>query len=427
MLVSFAITNHTCFRDRAELSLVAAGAVRDDDRYTFGTAVRRHPRLNRVTAIYGPNGSGKSRLVQGLAFAQFFVLESAQGGQVGDEIVHRPFLFDVHSRREPTTFEISFIHDGTTYEFGFSLDETRVREEWLFAWPTGGRMRRLVERKYDTETSNDTWYFGPSVHGPKETWRASTRPNALFVSTAAQLNSDLFRPVIQWFQKLRVVSASGLEPDFTVSVARGNDRDRGRVLALLHDASIAVSDLTFEQKRTSLDELKQYVSQSLLDQMTAAGQTGLEEWKARFGHVVKGGKTLELLDLEQESDGTQRLFAFAGPWLDVLDQGRTVVVDELDRSLHPHLVASMVRRINSAPLGDQEKRAQLVMSVHGPTLLQDVLDRTQIWFTEKDQDESARLFPLSDFHPRRNESLMRGYLGGRYGGVPVVTESTLTQ
>ena len=145
--------------------------------------------------------------------------------------------------------------------------------------------------------------------------------------------------------------------------------------------------------------------------------------RARFRHPVRGTEEQQFLDLDQESDGTQRLFAFAGPWLDVLDNDLIVVIDELDRSLHPHLVGSLVRRINSEPPSGREKRAQLVMALHDVTPLQDDLDRGQVWFTEKDPDEVAKLIPLSAFRPRRNESLIRGYLGGRYGGAPVVTES----
>ena len=424
MLVSFALHNHACFRDRAELSLEAVGPTSRDDRFTFDTGSRRYPRLNRATAIYGPNGSGKSRLVHGLAFAQQFVIGSAQKGQVGDSIPQLPFLFDEESRNEPTTFEVSFVQEGTTYELGFTVDRKCVREEWLFAWPPGGRMRKLVERKIETEPARETWVLGPSVHGPKETWRKSTRTNALFVSTAAQLNSDVFRPIVDWFRSLHVHTGE-LGPTFTIKMAERAKEDRRRIIRLLHDADIAVSGLSFKKRQIPLEELRQHVPPVVLEQVTAAGQSEFEELTAQFAHPVAGTSRKHFLDFDQESDGTQRFFAFAGPWLDVLDRNQTVVIDELDRSLHPHLVASLVRRINSGSTDGEEKRAQLVMTLHDVTLLQDVVDRTQVWFTEKDRTEAARLTPLSDFRPRRHESLMRGYLGGRYGGVPVVTEDTI--
>lgn len=423
MLVSFALQNHACFRDRTELSLEAVGPAGRDDRLTFDTGNRHCRRLNRTTAIYGPNGSGKSRLIQGLAFVQQFVIGSAEKGQIGDAIPQLPFLFDEESRREPTTFEISFIQDGTAYDFGFSVDRKRVREEWLFAWPPGGRMRRLVERKIEPETAGETWNLGPSVHGPKETWRKSTRPNALFTSTAAQLNSDVFRPIVDWFRNLHVHTGE-LLPTFTIKMAHRVKKNRHRILQLLHDADIAVSDISLKKEQIRLDELRQHVPPVVLEQIAASGKSEFETLTARFAHQVANTNRQQILDLADESDGTQRFFAFAGPWLDVLDRHQTVVIDELDRSLHPHLVASLVRRINSDSTDGEEKRSQLVMTVHDVTLLQDVLDRSQVWFTEKDRTEAARLTPLSDFRPRRGESLIRGYLGGRYGGVPVVTEST---
>lgn len=424
MLVSFALQNHACFRDRAELSLEAVGPVRRDDRFTFNTGSRRYPRLHRATAIFGPNGSGKSRLIHGLAFAQQFVVGSARGGQIGDAIPQVPFLFDEESRHEPTTFETSFIHDETAYEFGFRVDRERVREEWLFAWPSGGRMRRLLERRSEPG-AGEKWAFGASVHGPKETWRTSTRPNALFTSTAAQLNSDVFRPIVDWFRNLHVLIGE-LSPSFTIRMAEGTKQKRQQILQLLHDSDIAVSDLAFKTRQIPLEDRKQHLPPVLLGKMTAAGQSEIEELTSRFAHSVVGTNRKQFLGLDEESDGTQRFFAFAGPWLDVLDRNQTVVIDELDRSLHPHLVASLVRRINSGPPAGTEKRAQLLMTVHDVTLLQDVLDRGQVWFTDKDHKEAAHLTPLSDFRPRRRESLIRGYLGGRYGGVPVVTETTLT-
>ena len=117
------------------------------------------------------------------------------------------------------------------------------------------------------------------------------------------------------------------------------------------------------------------------------------------------------------------MFSFAGVWLEILENNRVAVVDELDLSLHPLLVAALVRRVNSAGAPGADKRAQLVATVHDVTLLGNTVSRGQVWFTEKDQSsEAARLTPLSDYHPRSKEAVSRGYLGGRYGGVPVIKD-----
>ena len=426
MLVAFAMTNYACFRDRQELSMEAAVRSSEDDPYAFSTGLRRIPRLNRVSAIYGPNGSGKSRLVQGLDFAQTFVIGSSRDSQSGEEIRHVPFLFDVESRGRPTTFETCFVQDGTVYEYGFAVDRSRVHEEWLLAWPPGGRMRRLLQRSLDPGSGEESWYFGSSVRGYKEVWRASTRPNSLFVSTAAQLNSDTFLPVIDWFRNLRVLTPEGVHPSYTIENIRLSESFKQRVLALLKDADIAVTDITVHSRKQRLDEFHPPPPPQLIKELSKDGTPVIEMVDVQFEHTPPQSGGRHRVDIVDESDGTQRLFEFAGPWLDILENHRVVVIDELDRSLHPVLLAYLIRRINSTDEPNDGKRAQLVATLHDVTLLRDVLDRSQIWFTDKDRrSEAATLTPLSDFSPRPREALVRGYLGGRYGGVPIIGKSGL--
>lgn len=403
MLVAFAIANYTCYRDRQEFSAEAVG--RTDDAWAFDTGVRRSPRLNRVSAIYGANGSGKSRFVQALAFAKSFVVGSSKESQTGADIPYLSFQFDAKTRGQPTTFELSFIEAGTVYEYGFAIDRRRVHAEWLLAWPPGGRMRQLLERTYDSDTGSERWTFGQSVRGPKEVWRSSTRPNSLLVSAAAQLNSETFRPVVDWCRKLNVLTAGDIPPHYTVSRIMENEVLKGRIVTLLRDADIAVNDLVVRTEEYD-------------------GSGTVDVTKISFGHPDWNADTVHYLELDEESDGMQRLFSLAGPWLEVMDNNRVIAVDELDRSMHPLLVASLIRRINSEPASGDEKRSQLIATLRDTTLLNEVLERGQIWLTEKDRNsDAARLRPLSDFRPRPREALMRGYLGGRYGGVPVAVES----
>ena len=385
MLVAFSITNRACFRDQQELSMEAVKGTAD--RFAFDTDVRQAPRLNRVAALYGPNGSGKSRFVEGLRFARHFVLNSSKENQAGEAIPHEPFLFDDQSRESPTVFETAFIQDGTLYQYGFAVDAVRVHREWLLAWPPGGRMRRLLDRFTDPDTGKEEYAFGPSVRGSKSVWRDNTRPNALFLSTAVQLNSETFRPVVDWFRELRTIGPGGLPPVYTARAVDKDQETKRRVLELLRAADMAFDDV--------------HIGKEELQLVHRPGGSG--EWHS--------------LALEAESAGTQRFFALAGY---VLEHDRVVVIDELDRSLHPFLVAALVQRFNQQA-GANRCRGQLVTTVHDVTLLQEELDRGQVWLTEKDRlTEAASLTPLSEYRPRKDEALMRGYLGGRYGGVPVV-------
>ena len=421
MLIAFALTNRACFRERQELSMEA---VRNTgDAFAFDTGVRQAPRLNRVAAIYGPNGTGKSRLIDGLAFARHLVLNSSKESQAGEKIPYEPFLLAAESRERPTTFEIAFIEAGTMYEYGFAVDSARVHKEWLLAWPPDegprrSRMRSLLERRFDPDSGEEEWRFGPSVRGSKSVWRDNTRPNALLVSTAVQLNSETFRPVVDWFQKLRVLPSGNLPPFFTGEAIKESEQTKARVLNLLQAADIAAADIDVDETTTPLEELKDQLPPQVFVELSKRSPT-LDHLRLGLVHSPADG-VAHSLDLDEESDGTQRYFSLAFPWLDVLENDWVLVVDELDRSLHPLLVASLVQQFNRAPDGGA-CRAQLVATVHDAYLLEETLDRGQVWLTGKDRNtEAASLTALSDYSPRKDEALMRGYLGGRYGGVPVV-------
>ena len=125
-----------------------------------------------------------------------------------------------------------------------------------------------------------------------------------------------------------------------------------------------------------------------------------------------------MFDFEDEPDGTQKLFAFAGPWLDALKNGYVLVIDELHDNLHPKMVRFLVDLFHSAEMNP--KNAQLVFTTHETSILnQKVFRRDQIWFCEKDAKQATNLYPLTDFSPKKGrENLEANYLAGRYGALP---------
>nr|WP_217641988.1 AAA family ATPase [Atopomonas hussainii] len=125
-------------------------------------------------------------------------------------------------------------------------------------------------------------------------------------------------------------------------------------------------------------------------------------------------------EFDDESDGTQKLFSYAGPWLNVLETGKVLIIDELHDNLHPRLVHFLVDLFHNSETN--QKNAQLVFTTHETSILnQDVFRRDQIWFCEKNKDQATSLYPLTDFSPRKGrENLEDAYLSGRYGALPYV-------
>jgi hypothetical protein len=138
-------------------------------------------------------------------------------------------------------------------------------------------------------------------------------------------------------------------------------------------------------------------------------------------HKAEGIDPVSLDYEEEESAGTQRFFSLIGPWMDTLDNGYTVLIDEIETSLHPILVKELLELLFSSQYNT--KGAQIVFTAHNPILLDStLLRRDQIWFTEKSSAGATHLYPLTDYKPRKDEALAKGYLAGRYGAIPYLPD-----
>lgn len=421
MLIEFSVTNYRSILERQTLNMAASAYFKEME--SLNTFVPDQddgvPRLLRSTVLYGPNASGKSTLIQALKFVEEQVLNSQRESQAGDAIDVVPFKLTAASRAADSEFEVTFVEQGVRYEYGFCCNRERFTEEWLIAYPLG-RAQKWFHRVLDAKAGKDAYKFSASFLGgrQRQTWAAQTRPNALFFSTAIQLNNEQLKPAFDWFKlRLRVLdSTRGFNPGYTLARC-SKDEDRKLVVAFMNSVDLSISDIQLKETLFSAESLPKEIPASIKDEFLRdmAGRKFVEP--VFFHKDVNTADAVEF-DESEESDGTRALFAFAGPWLDVIENERVLVVDELDTSLHPLLVHHLVKRLHH-----EGTKAQLIFTTHDTTLLsQKLLRRDQVWFMEKDAKSATRLYPLSDFSPRDNEAIERGYLNGRYGGIPFLKD-----
>lgn len=205
-------------------------------------------------------------------------------------------------------------------------------------------------------------------------------------------------------------------PSFSVDYA--GEKGRSDLLDFLTAADLAISDMRFHEQEFSPDRLPSDMPTDLKKVLTdnLAGRKTIDVF---LKHRPKGGQHAEL-DMDDESHGTQKMFALAGPWLDSLAKGNVIVFDELHDNLHPALVRFLVDRFHDPSANPHG--AQLVFTTHDTSILdRDLFRPDQIWLCERNDRLQTSLFPISDFRPRRGiENLERAYLSGRFGGVPYV-------
>lgn len=408
MLLDFRLRNFRSIRDEQGLNLIASSDRELADTHLAATGLKAAPRAVRSAVIYGPNASGKSTVLRGLDYLRSVVAESATVIQPGQTYNVQPFRLDAASTDQPTEFEITFLLDGVRHQYAFAMTAQRFVRESLLVYRSS-KPTQLFSRQWTDGDAYD-YEFSAYLSGPRKLWQDSTRSNALFLSTAAQLNSEVLGPVFQWIVRsfMFLPAGAAFPPEITTALLT-TEEGQLAVREFLSGADISIANV-------------RAVSHKGVRAQWVMGATGLQASQEEhevllpvFEHTTsQGSATFEFHD---ESEGTQRLFGLIAPVLDCLREGRVLVVDELDGSLHTLLVRRLVTMFHTPALNPNG--AQLIFTTHDTSLLDPHLfRRDQIWFTEKDADQATRVYPLTDFSPRKQEALERGYLSGRYGAVP---------
>jgi uncharacterized protein len=426
MLIELKVANFRSIREEQTFSLVAG---KTDKELASCVIDRELPGLSGVrflkgAAIYGANASGKSNVIEAMAFVTSFVQHSATKLQPGDPTGAEPFKLDRDSASKSSDFEITFVAENDRFVFGFSVTPNRVVDEYLVAYPKGAP-QRWYHRTFNAEKNAYEWARPSTTFKHDKSLEEKTRDNSLFLSVGPQFNHAQLTQVFNWFKNsvrfIRLSADAMLHPRFTAElVAKPTHHDR--IMTLLKSADIGVVDAQIQEKEFDMEVLKKTLSESVLATLEKDGYLkSRKQVEINLTHKADGMGPVALDFDGEESAGTRRFFSLIGPWTDILDNGHTVFVDEIETSLHPLLVKELLKLLFCRK--NNPKGAQVVFTTHNPILLDGTLiRRDQVWFTEKSPVGATHLYPLTDYQPRKDEALAKGYLAGRYGAIPFIPE-----
>lgn len=428
MIIQFSVSNFRCFRGLQTLNLTATG----DTSLPNNCIQKALPGLTgkrwlKGVAIYGANASGKSTVLHALSALKDLVLESAKVTDAKEPIQQiEPFRLQSNDPTPPTAFALVFIAEGIRYEYRVAATRERIWHESLRAFHSA-REQLWYSRDWNPEASAYSW----TPERPKGFRRdpqleGYTLRNMLFLSKAIANNREELEPVYGWFkEKLRFLDLGAdrhLTHSFTLKQIEEQTEYAERIVELLRHADIGVNGAGAVENPPDNELLEKYINSAPEDV-----REKLRNRKWLLPELMhQGAENADIpLPWNRESAGTQRLFALAGPWLDILKRGLVMCIDELETSMHPLMVRELMRLFMSEQ--ENTNGAQLIFTTHNPLLLDTTLiRRDQVWFTDKDEAGSAHLYPLTDYSPRKEESLVRGYLSGRYGAVPFIPTGLLT-
>jgi len=430
MLIRFSVTNFRSIKETQFLSMEASHTISELPDHVSNVELtesnrQKQEHLLKSAVIFGPNASGKSNVVEALGHVGHFIINAARL-QRGDEIKWgAPFKLDSKASGQPSVFEIVFVQknrNGQTfkYEYGFALTSERIIEEWLLEYRSG-RPTQLFSREYDPETQETSWHFGGGLKVGDIPQR--TLDNVLFLSKAAQENHLVLSQVFDWFLHVLTVLPSTRNNNTIIQHYLKTDfeKRKSRLLRFLSDADIRIVDLQLTEKQLKIRGSRFPENVPDIESDLAKKQSGT---KLQSIHVVRDtGQRVEFDFTRDESDGTQALLALASLFMEAADRKQVIVVDELDKNLHPLLIQMLLRAFHNFSKG-----SQLIFTTHNLHQMdEDQFRKDQIWLMEKDRlTESSFLYCLGDLKGIRKEHAFdRRYLLGAYGALPVLGEFDL--
>jgi len=422
MILNFSIKNFKTFKEKATLSLIASNYDKDSrENENIHFNEKFGLRLLKSAVVFGANASGKSKLLDAFSFMKDYVINSSTKGQKGDEIDVEPFRLSSETENEPSEFEVIFIYKDILYRYGFEVTTKKVVSEWLYYKPKTKEIELFYRDDNNFETHGRNFSKGRTVIKEK-----LVRDNALLLSVAAQFNDKTSINVTDWFKRLKTLSGlneSGYQ-GYTMGKTE-NPIQKAKILDLLKAADLGIRDI--ELQKLDVEKLPKDLPKDLKDKILK----DVNDKNTQYISDVltthnKFDENKNLIDSvnfsldDDESSGTRKYFALTGPILDVIENGYTLVIDELDSKLHPNLVCRIVSLFNSKEFNP--KNAQLIFNTHDTNLLSSGLfRRDQIWFTNKNKYGEGSLYSLADFKSdivKKDEAFEENYINGKYGAIP---------
>ena len=403
MILEFSVENWLSFKDKVTFSMLANSSTKLEENYSL----KNKHRILKTAAFYGANASGKSNLFKILAQV-VLMLRRSNNLDINAKLPIMPFKFNSKNIKKPSAFEIKFILDSTEYVYGFVADCNAIYEEYLYYYPNAKETKifyRYDIDKYDF-TVRESKFLKEIV--------SKNSPSKFFLATATNWNYEKTKPAYDFLTQSLNVFFNLEELKNTAFKLYENDKNgqlKQFALEFLKSADFNIIDY---------EVLKVDISAELLSGMSDIVNIKLPE-KMKAYQVIFKHKGENKLDLSEESFGTQIIFAFIPFIAEALKEQKILVVDELDKSLHPYLVQYIVRLFNN--LEFNKSNSQLIFNTNDTNLLDlNLLRRDQIWFVEKDNENGqSDLYSLSDFSVRKNENIEKGYMLGRYGAVPFIS------
>jgi uncharacterized protein len=405
MILEFSCSNYKSIKNKVTFSTIAG----TDDTFKELLIPYLDDKVLRSNIIYGANGSGKSNFINAIGFMRGLVINSINN-QPGHGIFQAGHK--LNAIKTPSEYSIQFVKNNIRYAYAFSIVKNAVSKEYLYYFPKG-RQVKIFDRDGEKITAGDKYKnnFNVSIGVLKK--------NRLFLSCAANFtNLKEIENAFLFFKEDIVIYNRDINQwtEYSIELMQKNDKIKRMFIDILKTLGTGITDIKVKLEKIKLKDLPQGLT--IPDNIkNLVGDENINKIEAK---VIYDNFETNLIT--EESDGIKKLFQILCPVIDILNNNKILICDELETSLHESLVYEIVKLFQNA---GSEKSAQLIFSTHDTSLLDsDLFRRDQIWFTQLDKERSTDLYSLVEIkNVRKTENLKNGYISGKYGGIPMLNKN----
>lgn len=421
MLISIQVENYRSLKEPQVFSLEASPGKSKQENF-FQAETKNGPlRLLKGAVVFGPNASGKSNFFKAISTIRDLITGSALL-PAGESLKgYEPYRLDVTSLAAPIRFEFKFLIDAVRYAYSVGFSRNEITEEKLSYWPEG-KVSMLFERLTGS-AEFDEIRLGKSAE--KTGIQRRLFKNQLFLSRFGTSDPHVqFTPVFSFFHDLEVWNASdshgskNLKREIEKRLAQMDKRSGfwKSMNRLISSADTGIQEIIVREAAEGEFNFPDFVPAEVKERFFQDNRHQTFARHTLFENGTPSGYAD--FDFEDESAGTQALFAIGGLLLQKLESGGTIFIDEFNNSLHPNLARFLVRLFMSDTANPHH--AQLIIATHEIELItKDMFRKDQIWFTEKDKFGRTSLYSADDFEDVRDDSAFdRLYLNGKFQALP---------
>lgn len=440
MLIRFTVANYLSFKEPTELSFVPAAGIANHEGHVVSATTPNGIDVLKLGVIYGANASGKSNLVRAIHTAQSIVLHPVEKRK---NLPFVPFKLDEESAIKPTRFEFEIMVEGHCYAYGFVYSLHQIEEEWLY------KINALDEKCIFERTAQEFRF--PGLHSSNDEANQflnftakGTPPNRLFLTECDERDVEAVVPdskaifeVGDWFANRLLIIFPESKFEGLASDVYASEPFKNELAKYLQCFDTGIAGISTVKDDFQSINIPQHIRQKIEADFQEGGQILLADrddsrwllkkenaiiraFRVVSEHSKENGDHLVNFDLKEESDGTRRLMDLAPAMMSLLLSDCDLIIDELDRSLHPDISHSY---IDNFLRYSTKRHSQLIVTTHEVSLLdQHFLRPDEIWLVDKGGDGVSHLTALTEYKLNQTKDLERDYRQGRFGGIPVLRD-----